>query len=209
MIIHLLDVLGFDTTSTTLSFSAYELALNPDIQEKLRNEILTVHNRLDGKDLTYEELLKMKYLDQFVSEILRKWPPAPGIERVCVKDFTFDLNGNNVTIPKNHSVMIPVVGWHQDESYFPNPEKFDPERFSDENVKNQNLNAYAPFGIGPRNCIGSRFALMDVKTVLYQMLLNFNFEVTEKTQIPFKFRKSMINVGAEKGFWLQLKPLTT
>lgn len=104
--------------------------------------------------------------------------------------------------------MIPASGWLQDPNYFPSPEKFDPDRFNDENIKYQNLNAYAPFGIGPRNCIGSRFALMDVKTVIYQMLLNFSFEVTEKTPIPFKFKKSMMSVGAEDGFWIKLKPLT-
>lgn len=190
-----------------MSFSAYELALNPDVQEKLRSEILIVRDLLDGKDLTYEELLKMKYFDQFVTEVLRKWPPAPLLDRVCVKDFKFELDGNTVTIPKDHSVLIPVQGWHLDSNHFPNPEKFDPDRFSYENVKSQNLDAYAPFGIGPRNCIGSRFALMNLKVVLYHMLLNFSFEVSEKTPIPFRFKKSMTNVGAENGFWLKLKPV--
>lgn len=149
----------------------------------------------------------MKYLDQFVSEILRKWAPSPGIERFCVKDFTFELDGKSITIPKDHSLLIPASAWHHDPKNFPNPEKFDPDRFSDENIAQQNLNAYAPFGLGPRNCIGSRFALMNVKIVLYKMLLNFSFEVTAKTQIPLRYKKTMMNVTAENGFWVQLKPL--
>lgn len=198
---------GFDTTSTTLSFAAYELALNPDIQAKLCQEIQDVESLLEGKKISYESLLKMKYLDQFVSEVLRKWTPAPGIERFCVKDFTFELDGKSITIPKDHSVLIPSYGWHRDSKYFPEPEKFDPDRFNDENIAQQNLSAYAPFGIGARNCIGSRFALMSIKTILYNVLLSFSFEVTVKTQIPLVYKKTMLNVGAENGIWLQLKPL--
>lgn len=198
---------GFDTTSSTLSFAAYELATNPDIQDRLRKEVQATKESLNGEDLTYEALLKMKYLDNFITEILRKWPPAPGIERFSVKDFTFDLDGKIITIPKGHSVLIPNYAWHRDPKNFPDPEKFDPDRFNDENIVNQNLDAYAPFGIGPRNCIGSRFALMNVKSVIYNMLLSFSLEVNEKTTIPLKFKKSLANVAIENGTWIQLKHL--
>ncbi|CRL05076.1 CLUMA_CG018180, isoform A [Clunio marinus] len=200
---------GFDTTSTTLAFSAYELAVNSEIQEKLRQEIQDMEASLYGRELSYEELLKMKYLDHFVTEVLRKWSPSPGIERYSVRDFTFDLDGKTITIPKHHSVLIPAHGWHRDPKNFPDPLKFDPERFNDENIGKQNLNAFAPFGIGPRNCIGSRFALMIVKTILYKMLLNFSFDVSEKTQIPLQYKKSMMTVGAEKGYWIKLKSLNS
>lgn len=173
----------------------------------MREEIQAVEASLSGNELSYETLNKMRYLDQFVTEILRMWAPSPGIERYCVKDFTFDLDGKSITIPKGHSLLVPAYGWHHDPKNFPNPENFDPDRFNEENIEKQNMNAYAPFGLGPRNCIGSRFALMTVKTVLYKMLLNFCFEVTEKTQIPLQYKKTMMTVGAEKGFWVQLKPL--
>ena len=198
---------GYDTSSTTLAFAAYELAINPEIQEKLRSEILDVEDSLNGKEICYETLLKMKYLDQFISEVLRKWGPVPGIERKCGKDFTLNVDGKEVTIKKDLSVQIPTRGWHFDPKYFPNPEKFDPERFNEENIGNQNMSAYAPFGIGVRNCIGSRFALMTVKSILYELLLNFRFEVTQKTQIPMKYKKSMINIVAENGIWVDLKVL--
>lgn len=198
---------GFDTTSTTLSFCAYELAVNPEIQENLRDEIRKVEVSLNGQHLTYEDLLKIKLLDQFVTEILRKWSPSPAIERFCVKDFTFELDGKTITIPKDHSVLISTHGWHRDPKYFPDPDKFNPDRFNAEQIENQNLNAYAPFGIGPRNCIGSRFALMNVKTIIYQMLLDFRFEVSTKTQIPLKYKKTMMNVVAETGWWIKLKKL--
>lgn len=113
--------------------------MNPEIQDRLRREIQEVEASLKGEDLSYETLLKMKYLDQFVTEILRKWANAPSIERFCVKDFTFKLDGKTITIPKDHSVLIPSYGWHRDPKYFPNPEKFDPDRFNEKNIRNQNV----------------------------------------------------------------------
>lgn len=198
---------GFDTTSSTLAFCAYELAVNQDIQDKLRQEINDMDQILNGENLTYEKLQGMKYLDQFVTEILRKWSPAPGTDRKCNKDFTFNADGKSVTILKDHSIILPIWCWHMDPHYFPNPEKFDPDRFNDENIRNQNMNAYAPFGIGPRSCIGSRLALMEVKLTLYAMLQYFSFEVSEKTQVPLKFKKTMMNVVAENGNWIAINPL--
>ena len=61
-------------------------------------------------------------------------------------------------------------------------------------------------GVGPRNCIGSRFALMELKTIFYYLMLNFSFEVTEKTQIPLKLAKIPFSSKSEKGVWVALKP---
>lgn len=102
--------------------------------------------------------------------------------------------------------MIPIYGFHHDPKYFPEPEKFDPERFSDENKGDIDPDTYLPFGIGPRNCIGSRFALMELKTIFYYLVLNFSLEVTEKTQIPLKFDKNPIGLKTERGIWVALKP---
>lgn len=197
---------GFDTVSTTMAFTAYELVANPDVQEKLIEEVDATFKKLEGKDLTYEELQKMKYLDQVVSEVLRIWPAAPATDRLCVKDFTFEYDGKSVLIEKGISLMIPIIGFHKDEKYFPNPNKFDPDRFSDENKHNINLNTYLPFGIGPRNCIGSRFALLEVKTIFYYLLLNFTINACEKTQIPLKLAKQPFGIKTEKGIWVQFKP---
>lgn len=102
--------------------------------------------------------------------------------------------------------MYDSVGFHLDEKYFPDPERFDPERFSDENKHSIQQGTYLPFGNGPRNCIGSRFALMQIKAILYNLLLNFSFEPNGKSQIPLKLKKSSFNMGAEKGVHLELRP---
>jgi cytochrome P450 family 9 len=145
---------GFSTTSELLSFLSYELALNPEIQQRLYEEILDMNGKLNGDALTYEGVQKMKYLDMVISEGLRKWPPALVTERMCTRDCSLQFDGKSVEIKKGINIWIPIYALHHDEKYFPMPEKFDPERFSDQNKGGINLGAYLPFGIGPRNCIG-------------------------------------------------------
>jgi cytochrome P450 family 9 len=193
---------GFDTTTNAMCFGAYELAVNPDIQDKLIQEI----DDLKNEEITYEKIRDMKYMDQFISEALRKWPPGPMVDRQCVKEYLLQYDDRALMIEKGMICAIPIVAFHHDPKYFPEPEKFDPERFSDENKGNINLDVYLPFGIGPRNCIGSRLALMELKTVFFYLLSNFKFEVCEKTQVPLKFGTAQFTVQSEKGIWLNLKP---
>ena len=159
-----------------------------------------------GEFVSYDDLQKMKYLDQVVSEVLRKWPPAPAIERMAVRDYRLDTDGIALHVEKGRNFMIPIYAIHHDPKHFPNPQRFDPERFDPTNKEN-NMNAFMAFGIGPRNCIASRFALMEVKTVLYYIILNFQFKVCAKTQIPLKYQKGMDSAVMEKGTWLELKAL--
>lgn len=147
-------IAGFDTTSTLLTFASYELATNPDVQQRLYEEIAEVNSSLGGKQISYDLLQKLKYLDQVISETLRKWPPAVLTDRLCVKDYTFEEDGKKITIEKGHSFWIPIYAIHHDAAYYPQPEKFDPERFSDENKSAIIHGTYIPFGTGPRNCIG-------------------------------------------------------
>lgn len=198
---------GFDTVSTGLTFLSYELLLNPDVQQRLYEEIMSVEKSLDGKPLSYEELQKMQYMDMVVSETLRLWPPAPVVDRYCVKDYLYeDGSGTRFKINKGQTIWFPIVALHHDPKYYPNPAKFDPERFSEENRASINTAAYIPFGVGPRNCIGSRFALMEVKAIAYNLVKNFTFERGAKTVVPLQLRKSLFGLGVDGGVWLELKP---
>ncbi|EAT41568.1 AAEL006784-PA [Aedes aegypti] len=199
-------VAGFDTVSTGLTFLAYELALNPEIQQRLYEEIIETETTLEGKSLTYEVLQKMKYLDMVVSEGLRKWPAGILGDRYCTKDYQYKDAAGSFVIEKGTSLWIPTIAIHNDPQYYPNPEKFDPERFSDENKSKINPFAYMPFGVGPRNCIGSRLALMEMKLIMYYLLREFSFEPTEKTQIPLKLVMSGFALQGEKDVWLEFKP---
>lgn len=127
-------------------------------------------------------------------------------DRLCVKEYDLKYDNRVLKFIPNTNFLIPIWSLHHDPKYFPNPDKFDPERFSDENKASIDPDTYLPFGVGPRNCIGSRFALMEVKTIFYYLLLNFTLEVNEKTQIPLKFENTPFAIRPENGVWLQLKP---
>ncbi|KFO78913.1 Cytochrome P450 3A13, partial [Cuculus canorus] len=171
---------GYETISTTLSYTAYELALHPDVQQKLLNEIDSVFP--NKAPLTYEAMMKMEYLDMTVSETLRLFPIGGRLERTCKKDV--EING--VTIPKGAIVMIPSYTLHRDPKHWPNPEEFRPERFSKENKEAVDPYTYLPFGAGPRNCIGMRFALLTLKAALIVLLQHFTFHTCKETEIPLK-----------------------
>ncbi|KXJ73271.1 hypothetical protein RP20_CCG016134 [Aedes albopictus] len=200
-------IAGLDTVSSCLTFLTYELTLNPDIQQRLYEEVINTEQSLAGKPLSYEALQNMKYLDMVVSETLRKWPPTIDTDRYSTKDYLLDDGtGLRVPIEQGQSIYIPIVAIQNDPKYFPNPERFDPERFSEENRPNIVPGTFIPFGAGPRNCIGSRLALMEVKVAVYYLLKEFSLERTERTQVPIKLSKKAIDLRTENGAWVELKP---
>ncbi|RZB40440.1 p450 domain containing protein, partial [Asbolus verrucosus] len=142
---------GFETSSTTMTFALYELAANPHVQEKLRHEINKVLEKHDGK-LTYDGMMEMTYMENVLHETLRKYPPVPILNRRCTQDYT--IPNTNVRLERGVDVVIPVLGIHTDPEYYPNPEIFDPDRFSEENKNTRPGFTWLPFGEGPRVCIG-------------------------------------------------------
>ncbi|XP_043945432.1 cytochrome P450 3A30-like [Protopterus annectens] len=171
---------GYETTSSTLSYMAYNLAIHPDVQRKLQQEIdETFPNKAP---LTYDAVMQMEYLDMALSESQRLFPVAGRVERVCKK--TVEING--VTIVKDMVVMVPLYALHRDPEHWPEPEEFRPERFSKENKESRDPYAYMPFGAGPRNCIGMRFALLTMKLALVTLLQDFSLVPCHETQIPLE-----------------------
>ncbi|KPJ12395.1 Cytochrome P450 9e2 [Papilio machaon] len=167
---------GFDTVSTAMMFALHELALNPDVQNRLLDEIKQ-HEVRNGGTLDYNSIQNMNYLDMVVSEVLRKWPPAIGLDRQCLMDYNLGRPNKDATedfiIRKGQTVSVPVWAIHRDPAFYPDPDRFDPERFSKENKHLIKPFTYMPFGLGPRNCIGSRFALCEVKVLLYQVVRRY------------------------------------
>nr|CAD7423587.1 unnamed protein product [Timema monikensis] len=169
---------GFETTSITTGFALYELAMNPQVQKKLREQIGQVLDTHDGH-ITYEAISDMKYLDMVLSETLRMYPPLPFLDRNCVKDFT--IPGTDIVIEKNTPVYIPTLGMHRDPILFPEPLKFRPERFTPENKGSIHRFSYLPFGEGPHMCIGMRFGLLAAKTELVHLLSSWEVEPCAET----------------------------
>ncbi|XP_011173392.2 cytochrome P450 6A1 [Solenopsis invicta] len=192
---------GFETSSTTMSHALYELALNQKIQDKLREEIDMVYTKY-GKDLILDNIKEMKYLDKVFKETLRKYSPGTLLQRESTSSYTF--RGTNVSIPKNQKIFIPVYAIHQDPSIYPEPDVYDPERFTDEAVQKRHSMAFLPFGDGPRNCIGARFAIYQSKIGLIKILRNYKVETCEQTLIPYVSNPKAF-VFSPKGGKIQLK----
>ncbi|CAG9827798.1 unnamed protein product [Diabrotica balteata] len=198
---------GFDTSSGFISLMGYELCTNQDVQEKLRQEVIETFNKCQN-GLTYEALVDMKYMDMVLSETLRKWPNMPVIERVCTKALTIPPvlpHEKPLQIKVGQLVTIVAYGLHRDPRYYPDPEVFNPERFSEENKADIKQYTYLPFGLGPRNCIGARFALMETKLFFFYILKNFKIVPTNKTEIPLVLSDTAITFAAKNGFNMGLK----
>lgn len=200
---------GFDSSSTLMSFLTYEIAINPHIQEKLQNEIDKVLEDTNGQP-SYETVNGMVYMNATINETLRMYPAQAMTDRLCTKDFELPatLPGAKPYLVKAGTLIwILFYGLQHDPKYFPEPEKFKPERFLGENRENEcNLNAYYPFGLGPRMCIGNRFALLETKIMLFHLLARCDLKPCEKTLIPLKLKKGGFSMRAEGGFWLSIVP---
>lgn len=169
---------GYETSSSTLGFIAYQLATHPQVQKTLQEEIDETFP--EKGQPTYEALMHMEYLDMVVNETMRLYPIANRLERMSKA--SVEVSG--VTIPKGTVVMVPVYTLHRDPDLWPEPEAFKPERFSKENKDNIDPYSFLPFGAGPRNCIGMRFALVMMRLALVEILQNFSFVTCKETNIP-------------------------
>ncbi|CAK1596650.1 unnamed protein product [Parnassius mnemosyne] len=201
-------IAGFETISSAMSFALHEIAMHPEVQQRLYEEIKEDNEKNRGS-LNYNSIQNLNYLDMVVSEVLRMWSPAVALDRLCTKDYNLEKPNKQATqdyiVRKGESVMIPVWAIHHDPKYYPDPEKFDPERFSEENKHLIRPFTYVPFGLGPRNCIGSRFALCEVKILLYQLLLHMELSPCKKTCIPVKLSNDTFNLIIQGGHWFKMR----
>lgn len=193
-------IAGFDTISSTLAFVCHSLAIYPECQDKLLEEVDSVIEKNDGK-LTYESIAQMHYMDMVISETLRLYPAALRTDRESSKDCRI----KDIVIPKGMVITINVYAVHQNEAFYPDPKKFDPERFSPENKEKRHPCAYLPFGVGPRNCIGMRFALLEMKLTLANILKDFRFVRCPETEVPIKFEKAVPGFLPKNGIFLKLE----
>lgn len=169
---------GHDTTSSAISFTLLILSHHPEAQEKIFAEILEV---LETKEeLTIDDFSKMEYLDRCIKECLRIYPPVTFISRELSEDFIHD----GFTQPKGTVCNIHIYDVHRDPEIFPDPEKFDPDRFLPENCAGRNNFAFIAFSAGMRNCIGQRFAMLELKMIFSKLIRNFEIiPVTKREEV--------------------------
>jgi len=159
-------IAGHETTATTLLWIIYELSQNQHVQEKLFQEI---QNKIGNRNPDFDEI-HLEYLECVLSENLRLHSPL-GIfpARVAITDLEY--NGN--IIPKGALLSVNVYSLHRNPEIWPDPDKFDPDRFSNENKKNRHRFAYIPFSAGTRQCIGMNFSLIEQRVFLIRLLQRF------------------------------------
>ncbi|XP_046579169.1 cytochrome P450 3A29-like [Haliotis rubra] len=185
-------IAGYDTTASTLTFASYCLAMNQDAQEKAYKEIREV---LGNAVPDYDNIWKLKYLDNVITETLRLYPPGPVLTRrasetVQIKDYT---------ITEGQVVFIPIFAMQRDPELFQDPDSFRPERH-DEKI---NPLTFLSFGYGPRMCVGMRLALMETKIALIHLLRTIKLEPMPDTQEVMTFKISNI-LTPEKEIRLKL-----
>ncbi|XP_044270353.1 cytochrome P450 4d2-like isoform X2 [Tribolium madens] len=167
---------GHDTTTTSICFVLYAIAQNPDVQKKVYDELVSVLGTDYKKEITFSDIQELKYLDIVIKEAHRLYPPVPLIERSLEEDCTID----GLTIPKNTNISIFLYGMNYNKDVYPEPHVFDPDRFLPEKQGERHTFAYVPFSAGPRNCIGQKFALLELKTTIAKLLRCFDISPDPK-----------------------------
>jgi cytochrome P450 len=157
---------GHETTASLLSWALYLLARHPQIQARV---IAEVDARLSDEVPSLEQLKGLQYTLQVIQEVLRLYPPAWTIARNAVADD--QVMGYQV--PAGAMVLISPYFAHRLEAFWPEPLRFDPERFSPQAVAARHPFAYFPFSLGPRICIGMQFSLHEARLVLAMLLRRF------------------------------------
>ncbi|XP_058835417.1 cytochrome P450 4C1-like [Topomyia yanbarensis] len=171
---------GHDTTASALVFIFFTLAREQHVQERIHKEICEVKSQKLVKDGPFspQDYAEMKFMDRAIKECLRLWPPVTFISRAVSEDIV--LSDGNI-IPAGVVVNLHIFDLHRDPEQFPDPDVFNADRFLPENVDRRNPYAYVPFSAGPRNCIGQKYAMMELKAVIAHTLLQF--KVLPKTRL--------------------------
>ncbi|XP_037930477.1 probable cytochrome P450 313a4, partial [Teleopsis dalmanni] len=181
---------AFGTTANGIYSVLVMLAMHPEIQQRLFEEVLDVFPEKNF-NAELDQLDQLQYLDCVINETLRLTPPVPIIGRHVTKDTQV---GKDV-FPKNIQILISILHLHRrTDIWGPNANKFDPDHFSAENFGEAQKCAFIPFSRGKRNCIGSRYAMFSMKIILSGLIRNFKFETDFKfenlrftTQIALKY----------------------
>lgn len=169
-----------DTSTITLCSMLYHLAKNPDWQERLREESY----RLGSREPAHDELGQLEQAGWVMKESMRLIPPVHGIPRVTVKDIEF----KGYHIPAGSMLAVSPLLSHRLKEWWSNPDRFDPERFSEHrNEHKKHMYQYIPFGGGAHMCIGLHFAEMQVKAILHHVLMNYRWSTAPHYEMPVDF----------------------
>ncbi|XP_068595104.1 thromboxane-A synthase [Brachionichthys hirsutus] len=189
---------GHDTSSSALAFTCYLLAIHPECQRKVQEEVDDFFTRHESLDYTNAQ--ELKYLEMVVSESLRLYPPAfrfgRHIDRDCV------VNGQ--LLPRGAILEVPVSFLHYDPEHWQEPERFIPERFTPEAKAGRHPFVYLPFGAGPRMCVGVRLAQLVIRMALVRLFQRFTLVTCSDTKIPLEL-SGTVSLGPKNGVFVKIQ----
>lgn len=164
---------GHETTASTLSFALYYLTRDPEVLRRARAEVTALWGTRDDVAPVFEDVVKLRYLRAVLDEALRLWPTAPGYQRAARAD---TMLGGRYPMRKGEWALVFLPVLHRDPQIWPDPERFDPDRFAPGLAKSRPAHAYKPFGTGQRACIGRHFAMHEAVLTLALALQRFDLE---------------------------------
>ena len=191
---------GHDTTSMSLIFTLMLVASDPRVQTKVQEELDGIYADDFERQITLEDTRQMKYLEMVIKEGLRLYPSVPFFARKLNQDV--EIGGYSV--PSGVTIMFVPYLVHRNKDVFPKPELFIPERFEPDAPIHKMPYAYIPFSAGPRNCIGQKFAMLEMKIILASVLRKYNVQaVTKRDEVDVNFALILksdtpVNISFEK-----------
>uniref|UniRef100_A0A669B773 aromatase n=1 Tax=Oreochromis niloticus TaxID=8128 RepID=A0A669B773_ORENI len=199
---------GHDTTASAICWTLYNLARHEHYQEKCRQEVMDLMEGRDGQEIEWEDLSNLPFTTMCIKESLRLHSPVQAVTRSYTQDMV--LPGNR-TVPAGTICLVSIYGTHHNPTVWTNPHEYDPQRFDPSNKKSQTSHAFIPFSSGPRNCIGQKFAMAELRVVVALTLLRFRLTPGVNPELGSSRvrRLPQLVLRAEGGLWLQLEPLNT
>ncbi|KAL4714434.1 hypothetical protein ACJJTC_017729 [Scirpophaga incertulas] len=192
---------GHDTTAAGSSFVLCVLGVHQHIQTKVYDELYNIFGDTN-RPATFEDTLRMKYLERVILETLRLFPPVPAIARELKHDV--QISTNNYVLPAGATVVIGMYKLHRNPKYYKNPDIFDPDNFLPENMQSRHYYSYLPFSAGPRSCVGRKYAMLKLKVLLSTILRNFR-TISDISEDKFPLQADII-LKRSDGFRLKLEP---
>uniref|UniRef100_A0A1A9WPJ5 Cytochrome P450 n=1 Tax=Glossina brevipalpis TaxID=37001 RepID=A0A1A9WPJ5_9MUSC len=193
---------GHDTIAAGSSFVLCLFGIHRDIQEKVYAEQKSIFGNNMLRDCTFGDTLRMNYLERVICETFRLYPPVPAIARKVEEDTK--LVSGPYTIAKGTTVLIPQYFIHRRADIYPEPDKFDPDRFLPEHASKRHYYSFIPFSAGPRSCVGRKYAMLQLKVLLSTIIRTFRIH-SSRSEKDFLLQPDII-LKLANGFNISVEP---
>lgn len=193
---------GQDSVGASVAFTLFLLAKHQEHQQKCWEEIEEIFQGDQERVPTMNDLRQMKYLEQCIKESLRMYPSVP----ILARSISEDIQMGDHVVPNHSLIICNIYATHHLAHIYPEPEKFQPDRFTAENSEKRNPYAFIPFAAGPRLCLGYKYAYLEMKTIISRILRSYKMQtVAGKDEIKPSFR---ITLRAQGGLWIRFQKRT-